>query len=161
MGVHLYGLHIYNRTQARMIGKLRGVLKVLDVSGREMRQSDTVTLLNDLCLFAPSALIDPRIRWEAINDNACKAVFTTEHCTVAAELRFDTDGRLVDFISDDRYYLDSKNTPQQLRWSTPVHTYQPMHGFTLIARGDAVWHFPDREFCYIRFDNVEDITYNS
>ena len=157
---HMYGLHIYNRAEAGMTGKLMGLIRVLDVGGREMRISDTVTIFNDMCLFAPSALIDSRIQWEEIDGDTVKAVFRTEHCEVSAVLYFDEDGQLINFVSDDRYYVGNDGTNRRIRWSTPVRRYQNMHGFRLIADGDAIWHFPDGDYRYITFTDVADITYN-
>lgn len=161
LGLHMYGLHLYNRSEARMTGKLLGLFGILDAGGREPRISDTVTIFNDMCLFAPSALIDPRIRWEEIDNTTVKAVFHTEHCEVSALLYFGEDGRLLDFVTDDRYYDNQDGTFQRVRWSTPVKGYREMHGFRLFADGDAVWHFPDGEYRYIQFTEIADITYNS
>ena len=160
LGLHMYGLHLYNRGEARMTGKLLGLLRILDAGGREPRISDTVTIFNDMCLFSPSALIDPRIRWEEIDDHTVKAVFHTEHCEVSAQLYFGEDGRLVDFVTDDRYYDNQDGTFRRVRWSTPVTNYREMHGFRLFAGGDAVWHFPDGKYRYITFTDIADITYN-
>jgi hypothetical protein len=46
--------------------KVASILMMVDAKGPEMDQAETVTLFNDLCVFAPGALIDPRIRWQVI-----------------------------------------------------------------------------------------------
>src|SRR5665647_263409 len=40
---------------------------VVDAKGPEMDEAETVTLFNDLCVFAPGVLIDPRIQWQVID----------------------------------------------------------------------------------------------
>ena len=64
-----------------------------------------------MCLSAPAALIDSRIAWEELDALTVKATFTAEHCTVTATLCFAEDGRLLDFVSDDRHYIEAKTRP--------------------------------------------------
>ena len=105
-GLPTYALHCYTDRQASMRVKPAGLFKVVDARGQEMRISDTVTLLNDMCIFAPAALIDPTISWEIIDDMSAKAVFATAYCTVSAVLYFNESGELINFTSEDRYYLE-------------------------------------------------------
>ncbi len=41
-------------------------LFIVEARGPEMNRSETVTLLNDMCLLAPATLIEPRIAWEEL-----------------------------------------------------------------------------------------------
>ncbi len=116
-------LHSYTDEKASMLAKVLGLVPAVDVKGNEMRISDTVTLLNDMCLFSPAALIDRRIQWELTDDKTVKAVFKTEYCTVSALLFFNEQGELVNFVTDDRYDVGRDATAKKFRWSTPVRGY--------------------------------------
>ena len=104
--------------------KVASVLEVVDARGPLMNQSETVTLLNDMCLLAPSSLLDERIQWEDAGPLAASARFTNEGVTVTALLQFSDGGELVDFVSDDRYLSTDGKSYTRYRWSTPVRDYR-------------------------------------
>ena len=65
---------------------------------------------------------------------------------------FDADGDLVDFLSHDRDQSADGVTYRNLPWSPPVRDYRDFGGVRVAAHGDAVWHEPEGEFVYARFD---------
>lgn len=158
--VPVIGLHAYNDDKANMLIKVAGIIPVVDAKGKEMRISDTVTLLNDMCIFAPATLIDDRIQWEMIDDDTVKAVFHTDHCTVSALLYFNEKGELINFISDDRYHFEDDGTFKQIRWSTPIRSYKEINGLTLPSDAEAVWSFPEGESSYFKINGIKEIVYN-
>lgn len=149
-GLPTKGLHAYENGKASMLIKLLGAVPVMEAHGPEMDQAETVTWFNDLCIFAPGALIDPRITWTEVDDHSSKAAFTHGALSISAILVFDASDRLVDFISDDRYALaDGKAEP--MRFSTPLRDHRTIQGLVLPGYGEAVWHRPSGEFVYGRF----------
>jgi hypothetical protein len=155
-------LHVYEGGSATMRVKLLRLKTIVDAAGPEMDRGETVTVFNDLVLLAPAALVDAPIRWTAIDDRRVRGTFTSGSQSVAAELLFDADRELVDFVSDDRLRASADGrsfTPQ--RWSTPVGAYQDLHGRRVIASGEGRWHAPapEGEFAYIEF-NVDELVYN-
>ena len=62
-----------------------------------MVQSETVTILNDACVMAPGALIDPAFVWAPIDDRTAQVTFTRLAVTVSATLHFDDADQLIDF----------------------------------------------------------------
>ncbi|HEX7713297.1 MAG TPA: DUF6544 family protein [Bacillota bacterium] len=160
LGIPILGLHSYTDANASMLVKLGGLIPVVDVKGREMRISDTVTLLNDMSIFAPAALIDNRIRWESIDDHTAKAIFNPGYCTVSAVLYFNDRGELVNFISDDRYSLEEDGSFKKIRWSTPIRDYQERNGIKLASYAEAVWNRPEGDDSYFRLKNIRQIRLN-
>ncbi len=157
-GVPTSGYHAYKEGQANMLIKLLSLFPVVNLSGKEMNQSETVTYFNDLCLFAPAALINPEITWEAIDNYSAKATFTHRDITIAAILYINEQGQLVDFISDDRFaHVDG--TMKSYQFSTPVSQYKRFEGFNLATYGEAIWQYPDGPFTYGKF-RVVAIQYN-
>ena len=150
------GYHAYNKESARMLIKVLSLFAVVDISNNELYTTETVTFFNDLCLFAPGALIDKRIQWETIDYQSVKATFTNNRASISAILYFNATGQLVNFISKDQY---SVSEMKAYPFSTPAKDYKNISGYHLPTYGEAIWHYPDEEFVYGRF-NLKSIEYN-
>jgi hypothetical protein len=154
-------LHTYLGTSATMRVKLASLVPMVNASGPQMDQAETVTLFNDLCLMAPAALVDAAVRWQPISDHYARAFFTNGRHTVSAELTFNDDGDLVDFISDDRLRASPAGTGfAAQRWVTPVRTHGTFAGRRAIASGEGRWEAPEPEgeFTYLEF-NLDKLDY--
>lgn len=137
-----------------------GLFNLVDASGQELTRAETVTILNDLAIVAPSRLLDPSVRFEALDAHAARVVFTRATETVSAELRFDDEGNLVDFISDDRLQASADGTSfKPLRWSTPLRQPTEFQGRRVMKHGDAVWHEPTGPWTYGEFE-VQSVTFD-
>lgn len=158
MGIPATGLHLYKNETATMVIKLAGLFKVVDAKGPEMNQAETVTVLNDMCFIAPGSLINPNIRWEDLSKNQVKAIFTNGNITVSAILTFENDGRLVNFLSYDRFDTDGKSY-KNYPWETPVKGYMKFGDYFLPSKAEVIYKRPEGDFCYLVF-NLEDIKYN-
>jgi hypothetical protein len=157
-GFYVPGYHAYKSGTATMTIKLFSLFAVVSNKGREMDIAETVTVFNDMCIMAPASLIDPRIGWEEVDSQSVKGIFTCNGITISALLYFNDDGQLINFVSDDRYDISGK-APVRLRFSTPMSTYTNRHGFNVPSYGEAIWHYPEGEFVYGKF-NLKDIQYN-
>lgn len=155
-GIPTSGYHKYNNDGANMHVKLLSVFTVSDIKGKEMYVAETVTFFNDLCLFAPAALIDKRIVWETIDTTSAKATFTNMGITISAILYFNKTGQLIHFISNDRLAI---NKMKPFPFSTPVKNYNNINGYNLPKYGEAIWHYPDGDFVYGTF-RLKSIVYN-
>lgn len=155
-GMPTQGYHLYKNGKSSMTIKLLSMIPVVSISGDEMFESETVTLLNDMCFLAPATLIDERIRWEEISSKSVKATFTNNATTVSAILYFNDKGQLVNFESLDRYDV---NKMKKYKFSTPLKNYKPINGFNLANYGEAIWHYPEGEFVYGRY-HLKEIQYN-
>ncbi|RYY99490.1 MAG: hypothetical protein EOO11_04810 [Chitinophagaceae bacterium] len=156
LGVDVPGYHAYKGSAASMQVRPGGLLPLVHETGAELFRAETVTLLNDICLLAPAALIDPRIRWEPIDEQSARAHFTNEGVTVSALLLFNDWGELINFISHDRIDVaDGKS----YRFSTPVSEYRYFGNFRLPGFGEAIWSYPGGDFTYGRL-HVKEVRYN-
>jgi hypothetical protein len=166
MDAELFGLpvevlHVFAAGSATMRVRALSLFTMVDASGPEMDRGETVTLFNDLCVLAPAALIDAPITWQTLDDHRVRGTYTNAANTVTAELSFDDDHELVDFVSDDRSAVSADGTtftPQ--RWSTPISEYRELGPWRLGALGEGRWHAPEGEFTYIEF-HLDDVTYNA
>ncbi len=155
-GLPTNGYHRYTTEGAYMHIKLLSLIPVVDIDKPELFKTETVTFFNDLCLFAPAALIDKRITWETLDDTSVKATFTTNNTSISAILYFNEKGQLVNFVSDDRLAIDEMKT---YPFSTPASKYKNMDGQQLPTYGEAIWHYADGEFVYGKF-NLKSVEYN-
>ena len=156
-GMPVQGYHRYVGPSATMRVKAAGLVRLADGSGREMTQGETVTLFNDMCVFAPATLVDPAIVWEPVDAKTARATFTNAGQTIRAELSFNEAGELSSFSSDDRYQTSADGiTVTRMRWSTPLRGYRSFAGVRLASGGEGRWHASDGEYVYIdlTFDEV-------
>ncbi|MBL0342792.1 MAG: hypothetical protein IPP71_19020 [Bacteroidetes bacterium] len=157
-GLPFAGYHRYVDGKASMTIKLISQFPIVDLKNNELNKAETVTYFNDLCLMAPGALIDDRIRWGAADGKSATATFTSNGISISAVLYFNEIGQLTNFVSDDRYDT-SGGEPVKYRFSTPVKEYKNINGINVVSYGEAVWHYPEGNFVYGKF-NLESITYN-
>jgi len=128
-GLPMEGFHLFKDGRATMQIKMASVFQVVEASGPEMDQSETVTFFNDLCLFTPAALIDrDRIQWEEDGPLAVQATYTHLSKTIHARLQFNDAGEIMDFVSQDRFMSVDGKTYQNYPWSTPVRAYAEING---------------------------------
>lgn len=158
MGLPATGLHLYENETATFEVKLLNWFTVVDAKGEKMNQAETVTLLNDMCIIAPATLIDERIKWEIVDETSVKAIFKNINITISAMLYFNKKGKLVNFISNDRYETDGKkyiNNP----WATPLESYKMINGYLLPSKGKLIYHRPNGDFTYGKLE-VKSVNYN-
>jgi hypothetical protein len=155
-GLPLDGLHAYGEADASMRIRLLSLVQIVHVSGPQMMQGETVTVLNDMGLFAPGSLLDPSIRWRELDARSVEATYVNGPHTVRAVMVFDDSGALVNFWSDDRPALaeDGKTLLPQ-RWFTPVREYRAMGPLRIVAGGEARYAAPSGEYAYIEIDVTE------
>jgi hypothetical protein len=124
-----------------------------------MNQSETVTFLNDICFFAPAVLIYmDNIEWKEQSSRQLEAEYKTGTNTIKAVLEFNDEGKLMNFISNDRYELAGKEVHQR-PWFTPVSEYGEFGQNVLPKKAGAWYKRPDGDFCYGEFTTLE-VYYN-
>lgn len=141
--------------------KVAGVVPMEDARGDEMDRAETVTLFNDMCILAPGTLVGPDIAWEPVDASTARARFTLLGHTITATLLFDTEGRLVNFESNDRSRLTPDGTSTTPRFSTPLRDYRDFGPLHLAGYGEARWRLPEGECTYGEFtmrEVVVDVT---
>ncbi|MBL8000442.1 MAG: hypothetical protein JNL05_00655 [Flavobacteriales bacterium] len=154
-GLPTKGYHRYAQGKARMHIKLLGLVPVFDIEGPALDTSETVTWFNDLCLFAPGALLDQRITFVQLDDHRVRATFAHDGMVISAELVFDAQHRLIDFISEDRSYLRPDKAFERRRFSTPCSMHRVVNGVRVPGLGETVFVLDDGPLTYGRFELVD------
>jgi len=155
-GLTVPGYHRYQDKSAAMNIRLFGLLPLVKVDGAVMFEADTVTMFNDMCLVAPATLIDQRITWQEVDDLKVEGTFTNQDTTISAMLYFNEEGQLVNFVSNDRWDV---NTMKQYPFSTQVSHYRNINGYNLPTYCEIIWHYPEGDFVYGKL-HITNIVYN-
>jgi hypothetical protein len=158
-GIPFDGLHKFVGSNATMQIRVASLFQVVDARGPLMTKGETVTLFNDLCVMAPSRLVDKTIAWQTIDSLTAKAKFTNKGVTISALLYFNERGELINFVSDDRYESSDGITYNNYRWTTPVKSYGEFGVRKAATYGEAIWTTPEGNFTYGKF-NILEIEYN-
>jgi hypothetical protein len=156
-GVPIDVFHAMAEGRATMRVDVLSMIRVVNGAGPEMDKAESVTLFNDLCLFAPAGLVHGPITWSAIDDRHARGTYHHGGYSVTAMLEFDADGDLLDFVCDDRLRDDGGGkTYTQMRWSTPVSAFASTDGRRYVSHGSAVWHppAPGTPYTYIELQIV-------
>jgi len=153
------GYHCFKNGKAFMDIRLLSFIKIQYQSGKEMDIAETVTFFNDICVMAPAALIDNRIKWIEKDEKSVKAVFTNKDITITAELYFNELGELINFVSEDRFAVSDKGIMQEIPWSTPITDYTVVDGYRLATYAEMIYKYPEGDFCYGKF-SLSHIDYN-
>ena len=159
-GVPFQVFHRFVGPFATMRVKVASVVTMVDAKGPEMDEAETVTLFNDLCVFAPGALIGRGIRWQEVDPQTVSASFTNMSHTIRAVLSFNDRAELTDFVADGRAAASADGKSfTKMRWSTPLGDYREFGSHRLMTRGEGIWHAPTGDYSYLRFD-LDAIEYN-
>jgi len=140
--------------------RMLSLFTMVSAKGPVMNRAETVTLFNDMCVFAPSMLLDPAIQWYEVGAHTARARYRRGAETIGAELTFNDAGELVDFASDDRpsASADGKSfTPQ--RWTTPLRNYRSFGARRVSTFGEARYDAPTGSYAYGEFELLT-IDYN-
>ncbi len=127
--------HRFVGEAATFRARLLFLFRVAQAAGPEMNRAETVTILNDLCMLAPRALVEPNLHWQPVDGTSARVVYTRGPESVSALLKFDATGMLVGFESDDRSRIAADGgTFTRFRWTTPLRgprAYAPGVGFVV------------------------------
>jgi hypothetical protein len=149
-------LHEYVDGAATFRVRIAGLYPMVDKGGPGLTHDETVTLMNDVLVMAPAAVIDLPFTFETTGERTLRAMFRNAGFIVSAVLTFDAEGDLVGFISGDRSHDREGGAAL---WSTPISGYRVVDGIRVGARGDARWIEPGGEWTYGRFQ-IEALAYN-
>jgi hypothetical protein len=157
--IPFHAFHTYRNREATFKVRVANIFNVVDVKGEDLTTAETVTLLNDMCIFVPGNLYDKRLTWKEIDSLSCAVTIENGKYKVSAILYFNEKGELINFVSDDRSALQDDGTMKKARWSTPVSDYKEIDGRRIPTYGETIWNYPEGDFTYGVF-KLSSIKYN-
>ena len=103
LGIIIFeGRNKYKAGHGNMLGTVAKLIKIFDVSDKEMNQSALVTFLSEI-LFMPSACLSDSITWQPIDSSSIKAALLDSGLTVSGVFHFNDTGLFFKFTTDDRF----------------------------------------------------------
>lgn len=132
-----------------MLGKLAGIVNVLDEKGVEMDTSGVVTLLAEATMI-PGMLLMPYIFWGCVQGNVVNASMTQKDITITGRFIFGDDGLFRSFESDDRYYANPKGGNELRPWKVECERYDEADGIRFQSVVTASWQLPEGRYEYWR-----------
>jgi hypothetical protein len=157
-GVPFDVFHRYVDGAATFQVRIASLLSMVDKRGPVLTRAETVTLMNDVVVMAPAAVLDLPFTWQTDKERSLRATFTNAGHTVSATLSFDAAGDLIGFLSNDRTQEDAKGS-RNVPWSTPISGYREVDGIRVGALGEANWVETSGEWTYGKFA-IRSIAYN-
>lgn len=143
--------------RGRMHVRLLGLKDIVDATGPEMDQGSAMRWFNETMWF-PAVWATDLIDWQPIDANSAVGSMTIGNQKVEAEIRFDPEGRFVDFRADRAYNTDDGF--EMRPWRTPITERASFNGIELPTRGSGVWELDDGDFEYIQI-RVTDVRYEA
>jgi hypothetical protein len=143
----------YKAGHGNMLGIIAKLIKIFDVSDKEMNQSALVTFLSEI-LFMPSACLSDNITWEQVDKNSIKATIIDSGLTGSGVFHFNDADEFERFTTDDRY--EGKISRP---WILNFGDYKYFGGYYLPSKVVATWQYPVCEFDYF-IAYVKDFKYN-
>jgi hypothetical protein len=156
-GIPLDVLHEYVDGSATFQVRIASLIPMVNKSGTGITHDETVTLMNDVLVLAPAAVLDLPFTFEPIDERSVRATFRNAGFAVAATLTFNAEGDLVGFQSADRAHDREGGVAL---WSTPISAYAVVDGIRIGTHGDANWIDATGEWTYGRFV-IRSIAYNA
>lgn len=122
----------------------------------KLRQGANLALWTEAMMFPAALVLDPRVSWQAVDDDTAvlRVPFEAGHESVT--VRFDPDTGLVTTMEVMRYRstTDSRKT----LWIPSSDEYAVLGGATMSVTGSATWF--DQKYAWATF-HVEDVVFNA
>lgn len=148
----------YSEGKGNMLIKALSVVPMAESKGNEMDRGAMYLYFNEIMWF-PTALLGENVRFEPIDDNSVKGIFTDQGRSIDAVWQFDKEGRLFNFIAQRHRALNhGKDGYQLTTWKTPISAYLEFNGLKLPSKGSAVYELESGDFAYGELE-ITDLEY--
>ena len=142
----------YARGGASMLGRVAGVVPVVDQSGStELAQSALARWLGE-AVWLPTALLPTgggdAVRWETVDDGTARATVTDGAVRASAEFRFAPTGEIRSMTA--LRYRDVHGEPVLTPFEGLYRDYVRREGFMVPGEAEVAWLLPEGRFAYWR-----------
>lgn len=142
------GIDKYQDGRGSLMIRILNRIKVADEHGKKMDQAELVTLLAET-LILPAYALQSYITWATIDAHTVKGTITDGVNTASGLFRFDEQGLLNSFETNDRYYAD-KGRYFAYRWTASVNNYISRGDMLIPSTFQATWHMPQGDHQYFK-----------
>lgn len=154
LGIPFEGIDSYQNGVGCMKGKIAKLITLFNEKGEAMNKACLVTYLSE-CLLMPNLALQDFINWQNIDETHVKATITYYGITVSGIFKFDDNGGMISFITEDREYNDGNGNIQKVKWSAVCTDYKDMNGIKYPTALKAVWHLKTGDLVYFDGRDIE------
>lgn len=147
--VHLVARDAFVDGRGHMLVRLLGLVTVADGRGPEIDQGAALRYWGEILAF-PERALDPRVRWEPLDERRARMTIQREGPALVAEVEFDEDGLPATFTADRYREVGGEAAP--VRWSGRLREWRELDGRPFPTRWEAIWHLPEGDLSVVRME---------
>ena len=133
--------------------KLLSAVKIIDARGKELDQGALVRWLAEAPWFPTALLPSEKLKWEPIDYDSARVIFTDKYLTVDGVFYFNEQGQITKF-SAKRY----RNKDME-KWSGIYRDYKEIEGMQIPHYVEVTWNLGSGDFTYVKF-RLDKVEYN-
>lgn len=135
--------------------KLLSIIKLVDARGEEIDQGELLRWLAETPWFPTALLPSEKLKWEPIDNNSAKIIFTDKNLAVDGIFYFNEQGQINQFKTK-RY----KDESLEENWTGYYRDYKKVEGMQIPFFAEVVWNLESGDFSYAKF-KINRIEYNN
>ncbi len=141
--LHIVGRDRYADGGGHMQIMVQSLFPVVDAAGREIDQGTLLRYLAEVVWF-PTAALDDRIQWQAVDEGAAQAAMTYGGVTVTGMFHFDAAGQVTRF--EAQRYKESEGTYSLEDWIITMTAHRSAAGLVIPTKADVTWRLAEGDF---------------
>lgn len=147
--VHLVARDAFVDGRGHMLVRVLGLVTVADARGPELDRGAALRYWGEVISF-PERVLDPRVRWEALDDRRARMLVEHDGLELAGVVEFGEDGLPAAFLADRFREVGGESvlTP----WSGHFREWKELDGRRYPTRWEAVWHLPEGDFSAVAME---------
>jgi hypothetical protein len=135
--------------------KLLSLIKIVDAKGRETDQGELLRWLGEAPLFPTALLPSENLKWEPIDNDSAKVIFTDKNLTIEGVFCFNEEGQITQFKTK-RY----KDKTALENFTGYYGDYRTVDGMKVPFYLEATWNLETGDLSYAKF-KIDRIEYNN
>ncbi len=151
----LFGLPMIQVDERYLDGKALGVTPFGVDEGDRVNQAANLGLWAETVWMPAVYLTDPRVKWEAVDENTAILVVPFEEGHDRFVVRFSPETGLIDWFESMRY--QNQASAEKLLWLNKAEEWKPLNGLLTQTAGSAIWMNDGKPWATF---HVEDIRLN-
>jgi len=145
---------VYINGKGNLKVKFLSLIKIVDAKGRETDQGELLRWLGEALLFPTALLPSENLRWEPIDNNSAKVIFTDKNLTIEGIFFFNEEGQITQFKT--KRYKDKTLE----NFTGYCGDYRTVDGMKVPFYLEAVWNLESGDLSYAKF-KIDRIEYNN
>lgn len=147
--VHMVARDAFVDGRGHMLVRVLGLVTVADGRGPEIDRGAGLRYWGEILVF-PEQALDPRLRWEPLDDHRARVTVEQDGLTLVADVEFDADGLPVAVVADR--FRDVGGEGVLTRWSGHFRDWKELGGRPFPSAWESVWHLPEGELSVVQME---------